>query len=96
MNNIRILIAYAEHARQQEIAVDVPSGTTLQQALALLARQIVVLLNGEHAAANGVWGKVRPPHYVLREGDRIEIYRPLKADPKQARRARVGLGLKRG
>ena len=96
MNNIRILIAYAERARQQEIAVDVPSGTTLQQAPTLLARQIAVLLNGERAAANGVWGKVRAPHYLLREGDRIEIYRPLKADPKQARRARVGLGLKRG
>ena len=96
MNNIRILIAYAGHARQQEIAVDVPTGTTLQQALALHARQIAVLLNGERAAANGVWGKVRAPHYVLREGDRIEIYRSLKADPKQARRARAGLGLKRG
>ena len=90
MNNIRLLIAYALPGRQQEIAVEVPAGSTLQQSLALHAKQIAALLDGGQVVATGVWGKVRPPHYVLRAGDRIEIYRPLKADPKQARRARAG------
>ena len=94
MNHIRLLLAYASRKRQQEIAVEVPAGTTLQQGLALLARQIDGLLNGEQAGAAGVWGKVRPSHYALREGDRIEFYRPLQADPKQARRARVGVKVK--
>ena len=89
MNDIRLLIAYALPGRQQEIAVEVPAGTTLQQALVLHAGQFAAWLNGEQAAATGVWGKVRPSNYVLREGDRIEIYRALKADPKQARRARA-------
>lgn len=89
MNNIRLQIAYAMPDQQQEVVVEVPTGTTLQQALALNAKQIGAWLNGQQAAATGVWGKVRAPHYVLREGDRIEIYRSLKADPKQARRARV-------
>ena len=94
--NIRIQLAFATRQRQQEISVEVPGGLTLQQAVALLASEIAGLLNGDQGEATGVWGKIRPPHYVLREGDRIEIYRPLKADPKQARRARVGQKYKSG
>ena len=90
MGNIRILIACALPARQHEIVVEVASGTTVQEVLVLHAKQIAGWLNGDQPVSTGVWGKVRPPHYVLREGDRIEIYRALKADPKQARRARAG------
>ena len=95
MSTIEILIAYAEPRQQREVVVEVPQGITLQEALALLATQIGVLLNGEPMGTIGVWGKIRPPHYVLRDGDRIECYRPLKADPKQARRARVTRQIKR-
>jgi len=35
-----------------------------------------------------VWGKLREPGDPLREGDRVEVYRPLKVDPKEARRQR--------
>ena len=96
MSNIALSIAYATPEAQQELAVVVPAGTTLQQALALLATEIATTLRADEAVATGVWGKVRPPQYVLREGDRIEIYRALKADPKQARRARVGPKIPRG
>ena len=89
MSNIELSIAYATPEAQQELAVVMPAGTTLQQALVLLATEIATTLYADEAVATGVWGKVRPPHYVLRDGDRIEIYRALKADPKQARRARV-------
>jgi putative ubiquitin-RnfH superfamily antitoxin RatB of RatAB toxin-antitoxin module len=37
----------------------------------------------------GIWGKVRPLETPLKEGDRVEIYRPRLADPKEARRKRV-------
>ena len=36
----------------------------------------------------GVWGRKLPPDHLLRDGDRVEIYRPLKVDPKMARRER--------
>ena len=90
MNNIRFLIAYAEPTRQFEVAAEAPSGTTLEQALALHAAQIAALLNGREVVTTGVWGRARAPHYVLHEGDRIELYRSLMADPKQARRKRAG------
>jgi putative ubiquitin-RnfH superfamily antitoxin RatB of RatAB toxin-antitoxin module len=36
----------------------------------------------------GVWGRRCAPQQVLREGDRVEVYRPLRVDPKVARRER--------
>ena len=36
----------------------------------------------------GVWNHAREPGFVLRDGDRVEIYRPLTVDPKEARRLR--------
>jgi uncharacterized protein len=40
-------------------------------------------------SALGIFGKLARPDQVLRQGDRVEIYRPLAADPKVARRARA-------
>ena len=86
---MRVSIAFATTERQHEVAAELPEGVTLQEGLLLLADEIEKLAGGVAAEATGVWGKVRPPHYVLRPGDRLEFYRPLKADPKQARRARL-------
>ena len=36
----------------------------------------------------GVWGRERPPPTALRQSDRVEVYRPLTVDPKEARRLR--------
>ena len=36
----------------------------------------------------GIWGRVQPPQTLLRDQDRIELYRPLRVDPKEARRLR--------
>ena len=36
----------------------------------------------------GIWGRLRPLHTPLRDRDRIEVYRPLTVDPKEARRQR--------
>lgn len=62
-------------------------GATLAQAM-----QISGLLDRHALDAStvqaGLWGRVQPPDTVLRERDRIEIYRPLTVDPKEARRLR--------
>ena len=36
----------------------------------------------------GVWGRLKPAGYLLRDGDRVEVYRPLQVDPMEARRRR--------
>jgi uncharacterized protein len=69
-------------ARSDEIVLDLPSNATIADAL------LATGFDATKIAAAGVWGKMRPLTFVLREHDRVEIYRPLQADPKAARRAR--------
>ena len=70
------------NAKSGEIILDLPPNATIADALSKAGFDSIEI------AAVGVWGKVRPLTFVLREHDRVEIYRPLQADPKAARRAR--------
>jgi hypothetical protein len=68
-------------------ALLLPPGATVADALKASA------LPGRHGLQVdelrlGIWGKPRPPETALRDRDRVEIYRPLKVDPKEARRQR--------
>ncbi|MGX9698162.1 RnfH family protein [Janthinobacterium lividum] len=71
-------------------SLNVPAGTTIEQAVALsgLLREIPAI----DLAVNmvGIYGKKKTLDTVLREHDRVEVYRPLQADPKEARRRRAG------
>jgi uncharacterized protein len=70
-------------------------GSTLRDALAacrLLGRHPGVDIA---TARVGVWGKLRPLDDPLRDHDRVEIYRPLLVDPKEARRLRYRKHLER-
>ena len=89
MAEIHVEVAYALPRQQWVLKVKVPEGTTLSQAIeasGIAWRVPQVQLEG---ASFGVFGEVRPPEHVLREGDRVEIYRPLQADPKEVRRERA-------
>ena len=89
---MRIEIAYAEVERQWLWQRDVPEGSTLAQALNDdEVRAACAVLQSALPPAVGVWGYVvvEPSTYILQEGDRVEIYRPLIIDPKAARKARA-------
>ncbi|MEE9492953.1 MAG: RnfH family protein [Gammaproteobacteria bacterium] len=90
--DIRIEVAYALPEKQTIVDVRVPQGTTIEEGIRLsgildtypeidLATQQV-----------GLFGKLKKPAQALREGDRIEIYRPLIADPKEVRKQRAAQG----
>ncbi len=66
-----------------------PAGATLAQAIAAsgLAARFPALDLAQ--AKVGIFGKLKTPDTVLRDGDRIEVYRPLLADPKESRRRRA-------
>ncbi|MFM7531667.1 MAG: RnfH family protein [Rubrivivax sp.] len=67
--------------------LELARGSTLEQALCasgVLARHG---LEPAHTPT-GIWGRRTPGRTVLREGDRVEVYRPLLCDPKEARRLR--------
>jgi uncharacterized protein len=88
-------VAYARPDRQWVVAVALREGATAMDALR--ASRLVTLcpeIDPEHAVL-GIFGKVVAADQRLRDGDRVEIYRPLAADPREARRARVKAALSR-
>lgn len=87
---ITVEVVYAEAGRQTLIELEVEAGTTVAQAVSLSgigAAHPEVDLPG---MKTGIFGKLAPPDAVLKERDRVEIYRPLRADPKEVRRRRAG------
>ena len=84
---IQIEVAYATPAEQKILTLEVAEGTTVHQAIEQSGiNQHFPEINLDNYQA-GVWNKLekQPTGRVLADGDRIEIYRPLLIDPKQAR-----------
>jgi uncharacterized protein len=86
---LRVVVAYSARPREVDLtSVVVPDGATVGDALeASRLRERHPGLDVA-ALAVGVWGQTRALDTPLREGDRVEVYRPLLVDPKEARRAR--------
>jgi len=86
---LKIVVAYSPSPRDVDmVTVSVPEGATVLDALkasGLIERHPEI---DPAQMKLGVWGKLREPHDVLRDADRVEVYRPLLVDPKEARRQR--------
>lgn len=86
---LTVRVAYSPRAGEvDEVGVAVAAGTTLLEALrasGILERHPEIDLSVQ---AFGIWGRPRPHDAALREGDRVEVWRPLQIDPKEARRLR--------
>ena len=81
-------LAYSPVARQvQTLVLAMPAGSTVADAIRASGwlEEHSLALDGLRV---GVWGRVQPLDHVLRDGDRVELYRPLTVDPKEARRLR--------
>ncbi|NEX59748.1 RnfH family protein [Noviherbaspirillum galbum] len=89
MAELRVQVCYARPERQILMDIMVAQGSTLRQAIdasGMLAEAPEIDLD---QARVGIHGKVKTLDTVLREGDRVEIYRPLIADPMESRRRRA-------
>ncbi|WP_421548063.1 RnfH family protein [Pseudomonas sp. QD4] len=90
-STIEIEVVYAAVDRQVLLKVSLPAGSTLRAGLMAsgIATQFPVL--DVQSCPVGIFGKViaDPDRHVLQAGERIEIYRPLLADPKEVRRLRA-------
>lgn len=75
--------------RQELVSLEVQEGTTLAEAIDL--SHVVEKFEGFEPDLDrvGIFGQKASPDQVLRQGDRVEIYRPLLADPKEVRRQRA-------
>ena len=86
---LAVEVVYAMRGEQVLVSLKVSPGTTVCEAIA----QSGIAQRFPHIdparSTVGIFGKLVKPDTVLRAGDRVEIYRPLIADPKDARRHRV-------
>ncbi|MBK1873889.1 MULTISPECIES: RnfH family protein [Marinobacter] len=84
---LRVEVAYARPDKQEIISVQVPDGATAVDAARLSGIATIFPEIDVDSISMGIFGKVikKPADHELREGDRVELYRPLQIDPKQAR-----------
>lgn len=85
---LRIEVVYcAQPGHTDRVSLRLPEGASLFDAV------VASGLQQRHAIAEGdllagIWGRVQPLQTPLRDLDRVELYRPLQVDPKEARRLR--------
>jgi putative ubiquitin-RnfH superfamily antitoxin RatB of RatAB toxin-antitoxin module len=95
---LSVSLAYVGPSEAVLLSLSVPSGATLKDAIdrSEVLRRCPEIDLGRFKV--GIYGKVAPLEQPLEDGDRVEIYRPLIADPKEARKRRAdeGKGLKKG
>jgi putative ubiquitin-RnfH superfamily antitoxin RatB of RatAB toxin-antitoxin module len=84
---LRITVAYSPCAGEvDEQRLDLPPGSTLADALR--ASTLYLRYPQAQGLPAGRWGKKLELEEPLRDQDRVEVYRPLRCDPKEARRLR--------
>jgi hypothetical protein len=86
---IRVEIAYAEPRRSVVKSFSMPPGALLADALRAAAADQEFFGVDLSGSAVGIFGKVAHRDQPLKDGDRIEVYRPLAEEPKLARRTRA-------
>ncbi len=91
-DTIQVQVVYALPQRQELVTVKLPEGASLQQAVeasGLMAKYPEIdLAKGKF----GIFAKLSKVDTVVRDKDRVEIYRPLIADPKEVRKQRAAEG----
>lgn len=95
---IHVEVVYARPERQEISKLSLPAGSTVGQAIessGLLMKHPEIDLTSNKL---GIYAKLAKPDTVLRDRDRVEIYRPLIADPKEVRKQRAaeGKAMKKG
>ncbi len=88
IETITVELVYIKPGSQTSLMLDIEQGSSIKQAInisGLLQRFPEIDLSVNKV---GVFSKVKPLDYVLTNGDRLEVYRPLLVDPKEARRRR--------
>jgi putative ubiquitin-RnfH superfamily antitoxin RatB of RatAB toxin-antitoxin module len=84
---MRIEVVYALPQQQERVLLDLAPGSTVLDAIQ--ASGLLQRLPQIELSRSGVWGRPVSPDTLLRELDRVEVYRPLIADPKVVRRQRA-------
>jgi len=85
---VRVEVVFAGKQSPVRCLLDLPTGSTVAEAIR--ASGVADQIENFNGGRVGVFGRIVQGATVLRDGDRVEIYRPLEIDPKDARRRRAG------
>lgn len=89
MAELGVTVVYCPDERAISIPLRLPAGATVADAIAcsrLLTQRTELALNSLRV---GIFGERAELSSALHDGDRVEIYRPLRVDPKEARRRKA-------
>jgi len=84
-------VCYAEAERQTWLRLEVPEGSTVLQAIELSGMLIQYPHIDMERQKVGIFGKLAKLDAPIKDGDRVEIYRKITADPAQVQRRRIEL-----
>jgi len=93
---MRVTVAWALPDEQVVAPLDLPEGATVDGAIRASGLQLMFPEIDLASHGVGIYGRVVSLGQVLREGDRVEIYRPLQMDPREARRRLAAAGQSMG
>jgi putative ubiquitin-RnfH superfamily antitoxin RatB of RatAB toxin-antitoxin module len=86
---VHVEVVYALPEVQHRVHLELSEGATVGQALAAVSRVEPFASLDLERLKLGVFGRLVGRTEILRHGDRLEVYRPLAMDPKEARRRRA-------
>jgi len=93
--DVTVTVVHGAPDRLYELPVTVPHGATLLDAVVASGLLAQVPTLSVQQLDLGVFNRPLPTHTPVRPGDRVEVYRPLTVDPKEARRVRVAVRKRR-
>ncbi len=90
-DHLRVEVVYARTDVQEVVALEVPKGATIRAAIE--RSRLTEKFSEIDLAVNrvGIYGELRGLDETVQDGDRVEIYRPLLIDPKEARRKNASI-----
>lgn len=88
---MRIEVVFALPERQVLTTVDLPEDATVDDAIERSGIPDAFPGIDFDELQAGIWGKPSERSCSLRDGDRVELYRPLLIDPREARRLKAGI-----
>ena len=92
IETLTVEITYALPEKQTLFSFEVPVGATLNEGIELSGIKAIHPELDLDTMKVGIFGKIAPRERILEEKDRIELYRPLFADPKEIRKQRAAEG----
>ncbi len=87
---IQIEVVYARPERQWSVDLEIDDGASAEEATEIARNSEPLLwIDDLQVVAYAVWGREVPAEYRLKDGDRLELLRPLPVDPMEARRRKA-------